>query len=528
MDPARYLKAFRRRWAWIVACVVIAVAAGWVTTATVAPVSSGDTFTSYYSDLLLLSDGSSDDPIVTNLDTLSIVATTTPVLERVAEILNYKGDPLDLTPSVTPDVDTGILTIETSADTAKEAVERANAYEQGLMAYLSDHQEAAVREQIAGIEAQIRQLGPNGDPTQLAALNAQKAQLTVDRRNASSHLGLQLLAPPTAVPVEFGGVQVQVSRTGRLLVCAALGLLAGLILALLLERFDTKIRTRDTAEERFGIPVIAEIPRLPRGERHAIVPVTMPTSTAADAFRLLGAGIGVVTPARGEGQARTVLVTSPGPSDGKTTIVSNVAAALAEEGSRVLVVSADVRRPRLHDVFGAARAPGLAEAADQEDPRLHDFVQTSTVSNVWVLASGNRSPRPGAVLGSAQMRSLLEQARTHVDWILIDTSPLLAATESALLLPEADLVLLIAMANKASATIARRTTETLEQLQVPNVRVVLNAAKEVVMPAGYRRYYRKIEQDAVDARQASFGFDSDPSPRPDGIEPEQRPDRGET
>ena len=71
--------------------------------------------------------------------------------------------------------------------------------------------------------------------------------------------------------------------------------------------------------------------------------------------------------------------------------------------------------------------------------------------------------------------------------ILIDTSPLLAATESALLLPEADLVLLVAMANKNPSTLARRTADTLAQLQVSNVRVVLNMAKEVVMPTGYRR-----------------------------------------
>jgi capsular exopolysaccharide synthesis family protein len=309
-----------------------------------------------------------------------------------------------------------------------------------------------------------------------------------------------------------------------MLIVGVLGLLAGLVLALILERFDTKVRTRRGAEERFGLPVIAEIPRLQRRERRVIVPLTMPTSTAADAFRLLGAGVGVVTPNRNGARARTVLVTSPGPSDGKTTIVTNVAAALAEEGSRVLVVSADVRRPRVHEVFETERGPGLAEAVKETNPELNDFVQTSAVSNVWVLGSGNRSARPAAVVGSPQARSLLEQARDRVDWILIDTSPLLAATESALLLPEADLVLLVAMAKRTSATLARRTTETLEQLQVPSVRVVLNEAKEVVMPSGYRRYYRKIDQDAAEERQSSFGFDD---PNPEEIEHAERPDRGE-
>jgi len=122
------------------------------------------------------------------------------------------------------------------------------------------------------------------------------------------------------------------------------------------------------------------------------------------------------------------------------------------------------------------------------------------------------------------MRSLLEQARQRVDWIIIDTSPLLAATESALLLPEADLVLVVAMAKRTSATLARRSTEILDQLQVSTVRVVLNEAQEVVMPSGYRRYYRKIDKAAADDRDSSFGLEDE---RPGVVEHAENPDRGE-
>ena len=377
------------------------------------------------------------------------------------------------------------------------------------MAYLTDRKTASTQQRIDQLDAKIQELQTSGGHgAEVATLETQRAHLAVKVRNAAAHLGLQQLAPPEATPLSSGTTttEINVSRNGRLAIVGLIGLLAGLALALLLERFDTKVRTRDTAEERFGIPVIAEIPRIPRGHRRAIVPSTTPTSPAADAFRLLGAGIGVVTPHRDDARARTVLVTSPGPADGKTTTVVNVAAALAEDGSRVLVVSADVRRPRLHEAFGAARAPGLAEAAKQTEPVLNAFVQMSGVPNLWILASGDRTSRPGAVVGSPQVRSLLAQARERVDWILIDTSPLLAATESALLLPEADLVLLVAMANKISSTLARRTADTLDQLQVSNVRVVLNMAKEVVMPTGYRRYYRKIEHKKE--RDTSVGFEA--------------------
>ena len=408
----------------------------------------------YSADVLLLSDGSSPDPIVTNLDTLAVVATTSPVLEQVAAILDFKGNPTALTPTVVADHDTGILTISVVGDDREQAIKLADAYEQGLMAYLTDRKTASTQQQIDQLDAKIQELQTSGGHgAEVVTLETQRAHLAVKVRNAAAHLGLQQLAPPEATPLSSGTTTTEesnVSRNGRLAIVGLIGLLAGLALALLLERFDTKVRTRDTAEERFGIPVIAEIPRIPRGHRRAIVPSTTPTSPAADAFRLLGAGIGVVTPHRDDARARTVLVTSPGPADGKTTTVVNVAAALAEDGSRVLVVSADVRRPRLHEAFGAARAPGLAEAAKQTEPVLNAFVQMSGVPNLWVLASGDRTSRPGAVVGSPQVRSLLAQARVRVDWILIDTSPLLAATESALLLPEADLVLLVAMANKIS------------------------------------------------------------------------------
>ena len=509
MEPARYLKAFRRRWAWIVACVLVALAAGWITTATVTPPQITSPIRQQYSaEVLLLNDGTSDDPIVTNLDTLAVVATTSPVLEKVAAILDFKGNPTALAPTVVADHDTGILTVSVVRDTREQAIALADAYEQGLMAYLTDRRTGSIQGRIDRLDAKIQELQTSGGHgAELATLETQRAHLAVKVRNATAHLGLQQLAPPTATPLSSGGTtEISVSRTGRLAIVGLIGLLAGLALALLLERFDTKVRTRDTAEERFGIPVIAEIPRIPRGHRRAIVPSTTPTSPAADAFRLLGAGIGVVTPHRDDARARTVLVTSPGPADGKTTTVVNVAAALAEDGSRVLVVSADVRRPRLHEAFGAARAPGLAEAAKQDDPLLKAFVQMSGVPNVWILSSGDRTSRPGAVVGSPQVRSLLAQARVRVDWILIDTSPLLAATESALLLPEADLVLLVAMANKISSTLARRTADTLDQLQVSNVRVVLNMAKEVVMPTGYRRYYRKIEHKKE--RDTSVGFEA--------------------
>ena len=459
--------------------------------------------------MLLLSDGSSPDPIVTNLDTLAVVATTSPVLEKVAAILDFKGNPTALTPTVVADHDTGILTISVVGDDREQAIELADAYEQGLMAYLTDRKTASTQQRIDQLDAKIQELQTSGGHgAEVATLETQRAHLAVKVRNAAAHLGLQQLAPPTATPLSSGGTtEISVSRTGRLAIVGLIGLLAGLALALLLERFDTKVRTRDTAEERFGIPVIAEIPRIPRGHRRAIVPSTTPTSPAADAFRLLGAGIGVVTPHRDDARARTVLVTSPGPADGKTTTVVNVAAALAEDGSRVLVVSADVRRPRLHEAFGAARAPGLAEAAKQDRSRVERV--RPDVGGAQRLDPRERRPHvapwrrrglaPGSLPACAGARARRLDPDRHVTALGRDRVGAAAARGGP------------GLAGRDGQQDLRRRwhdapADTLDQLQVPNVRVVLNMAKEVVMPTGYRRYYRKIEHKKE--RGTSVGFEA--------------------
>lgn len=512
MDPIRYLKAFRRRWLWIVACVVVALAAGWFTTETVAPTAGKAGPAQYSAEALLLSDGSS-----LPLNTLAVVATTPPVLERVANATGYPGDPLELAGSVTavPDIDTGILSIQSIADEPAKAEEIALAFKNGLIGFLTFRARGDIQRQIDIVDAKIASLDANADPTIRAGYEAERADLEQQWTDATDNVGLETLADPVATEVSFGGFQAPESRSSRLAIVGLIGLLAGLALALILERFDTKVRSRENAEERFAMPVVGEVPDLPRSGRHGIVTAGSPTSQGADAFRLLGAGVGVATPLReteGDPLARTVLVTSPGPAEGKTLVAANLAAALAEEGSAVLVVSADLRRPKIHNLFGATPSPGLVDAVRRPQTLLSEVVQPSSIDGISILASGARTARPGSVLGSSQFKAMLAKARERFDWIVIDTSPLLAATESAHLLPEADLVLLVAMSGSTSTALAHRASETLQQLDAPNARVVLNRSHEMQVPASYRLYSRRSAvaggNGQVVDEDSALGFDA--------------------
>jgi capsular exopolysaccharide synthesis family protein len=487
VESPRYGSAFRRRW-WIVPLTMaVALGVGWLTTSTTS--DAGIPAIDYQASTLLSAG-------TTNQALLTVLMSITPVAERAQKILGGTGDPQDLLGRIgsTENGDAGVFTISSSSTDPTQAEATANAFSHALIAFLVAQRHQTYDQQIASLRSAISDALAAGQTATVLALRAQIAS-AIGLRNQP--IGVSILEPAHAEPVANTGFQPPRSRAVRLAIAAAIGLLAGIALILLLERFDSRIRTRETAEERFGYPVIGEIPEMRRKKRRSIVTMRFPTSSAADAFRLLGASVGVGTPEPAEGRrGKTILVTSPGPSEGKTTVVANLAAALAEEGtSLVTVVSADLRRSTIEARLHGDRSPGLADAAaETEPPRLFPYQQPTSIDRTSLVASGTPTMRPGEVLASPAVHSLIDQARAVSDWVLIDTSPILTATESALLVGEADLVLLVASSGRTSARLAARTHETLEQLAPAAVRVVVNGAKEVPMPSGYRRYYRASDR----------------------------------
>jgi capsular exopolysaccharide synthesis family protein len=493
MDPLRYAHAFQRRWYVVVACVAVAVIAAWVTTETVAPAGPG--VVTYTATADLLATGGTTGTS-SNLNAVTTIASTRPVAQITAAELGG-GETVDSVRgrvSITPDVDSGFVYVTAFSDRAIDAERTAAAHAAALSTYLVRLAAPAIQDRIDLIDDEIVKARRDGDEVLLAELHTAKQQAEADMAGLSS--GLIPIGRPVAEQQVAGGFQPPRSRLSRVGIAALIGLLAGLALILLLERFDTRIRSRETAEERFELPVLTEIPAMDRSIRKGVATAEAPTSSVADAFRLLGAGVGVAAEPRidAEGRVsrgRVVLVTSPGPGEGKTTTVANLAAALAEEGSLIVVISADLRRPQLHHRMGSDPAPGLTEAAAADGPvHLNDYLHYTRVGRVLMAPTGRSTSHPGEVLGSHAIRDLIAQARRKADWILIDTSPLLAASESAMLLGEADLVLVVVMAGRTSTALAVRTRETLEQLEVREARVVLNGSKDLAMPSGYRRYYR--------------------------------------
>ncbi len=313
-------------------------------------------------------------------------------------------------------------------------------------------------------------------------------------------VGLTVIQDPVGIQIEVPGIQAPRSPWVRAGLAAALGLLLGLALALVLERFDTKIRTRRRAEELFDLPVLAEIPVMLRRERSGVAVATNPMGRSADAFRLLAASVagawaadhGPAAAGNGHGSGRggmptTILVTSAGPGDGKTSVSANIAAVFGELGKKVTVLSCDLRRPAVHRLFGVPIGPGLTEVLNGSEPRLRAVL--TEVANVWLVPSGRTTSSPGRALGSVRMQEVVAEVAGRADVVILDCSPVLVASDIAPLLPHVDAVLLVARAGKTRAELAERTTDVLRRLAAPVVGVALNGAREISMPTSYRHYY---------------------------------------
>ena len=530
-----YLIALRRHWRVVVAAVALAVAVAWVTT-TVAPPRPATV--SYNAASVILNSGSLAGSIPgsvpgasSSLDTVATLATLEPVVQRVADAVGYDGD-LQLlaarTRVVADATSPGILRITVSSGDAQEAALLANTWATELIDYLTtnrketaDANKAYVNQQmvqasnrLAGIEAAL----VTASPEEANILEAKRTALT-NRLSSLSNLYQQYLGqslePPafeiveqaTPVAVTAEGLQPPRSRTARVLIGAILGLLGGFAIALALQRFDKRIRTADMAERALRAPVLAEIPVIPKNERGGIVVVEHPHSAASEALRLLGASLlrGQQSSAalngsrrregrREEKRSKVVLVTSAAPGEGKTTLVANLAIVLGETGKRVLVLSCDFRRPTIHELLEVPNLHGLSDVLkDPTSPQiLNGCVLDTRFDGVSVAPSGASFDRPGEILGSDAMPRALREARARADVVLVDTAPILAASDAAHMIPGADEVVIVARAGVVTTSLANRTREVLERLQSPPIGVVLNGAQETALPPGYREYFRRI------------------------------------
>ena len=235
---------------------------------------------------------------------------------------------------------------------------------------------------------------------------------------------------------------------------ALFGLIAGVMISLFLNRLDNRVRSKRQVEELLDLPVLTEVPTISRQQRERqLISLSSPRSRFAEQYRGLASTIMYVGKKRNslpdQITTQVVLVTSPGPAEGKTTTVSNLGAMLAEAGQQVLLVNCDFRRPRLHYHLGT----------DDEPMELHetDIEGVDLITN----AIADKDAAPTEVV--AAQRRVIEQARGRYDMVVIDTAPLLATNDAVDLLDLVDDVVLVVRAGRTTVQSADRAVEALDR-----------------------------------------------------------------
>jgi len=537
MDLLGYFRMLRRRWVLILALTVVGGALGVGSAVLSESSSSGKVRTFYKATNTLVLDTTQGNggfqSAFTNLDQIAILTTTGDVPKSVATKLT----------AAEPTASQAVAVADTFADQliaglAQRDTDRYNAQRDYLsnrinnlnnsVASLRAQQAASPLDPViaAQLNAATNELGvaysdfgnltATGPPASRLSVLEKAQAVPINQSEYDSRINLGALgqnhltanagtAQPTITSASSGSTLN--GKFARGFFGALLGFLAGIGLAILFERLNRRIRTHEDAEEAFGLPVLAEVPRIGRSEQTEIVAAVAPLSRAAEAFRavrssLLFARATMIDEHTGAGLHRdgdtklfepdhadpfVIMVSSASPAEGKSTTTANLAAVFAESGSSVLVVNCDFRRPSIHRFFGV----------EDEPRRVHE----TKITGVKIVTNVLSDPAANPSQVVAAQRQVVAAARGRFDVILLDTAPLLTANDAVEMVGSADLVLLVARSEETSFDSARRAAELLQRLDAPLAGVVLSAVKGT--SNDYYYYYQPGRADGAPRAAAS-------------------------
>jgi capsular exopolysaccharide synthesis family protein len=276
-----------------------------------------------------------------------------------------------------------------------------------------------------------------------------------------------------------------------------LALGGGVGLAFLIEYLDDSVRTTEDVEKFLHLPSVALIPNAggvaksnrlmaisPRngssrngsgGGHEVLLSEIDKRSPIAEAYRHLRTSILLSTAGR---PPRTLLITSSVPSEGKTTTAINTAISLAQTGARVLIIDADMRRPRLHSIFDLSNNNGLSSLLSSEvaESEISSAIQQDKLSGLFIMTAGPLPPNPAELLGSEQMLKLVTAVTPSFTHVIIDSPPIAAFTDGVLIASMVEGVLLVVLSGKNSRKVVARARKSLQDVGARIIGVVLNRA----------------------------------------------------
>jgi capsular exopolysaccharide synthesis family protein len=250
-----------------------------------------------------------------------------------------------------------------------------------------------------------------------------------------------------------------------------IGLGSGVGILFLLDRLDDRMGSFSDFQSFFSEPVIGQIPRDAEGGGDDLLQRDDPRHQLVESYRNIRSSL-LYMPLEGE-RPRTLLITSAIPNEGKSTIAQNLALVMAFAGMKTLLIDCDLRRGQIHDSFGLTREPGFTGVLAGEVP-WREAVKTTAVENLYLLPRGRNVPQPSELLINPATDELLKEIYPEFDYIIIDSSPLLAADDTASLAPKIDAVLFVVRLAFTPAKMTRKALEILEKRQANIPGLILN------------------------------------------------------
>ena len=335
--------------------------------------------------------------------------------------------------------------------------------------------------------------------------------------NTQDLVGSQLSAVDSLSMLEpvVPPVSPVVPRTRRNVILGAiLGFMLAAVGALALESLQDNVSSVEQLNSRFGVSGLGVIQRW-SGEEAAegeVILLSAPSSYHAEAFRQMRVNLQFATAGESD---NVVLVSSPQPGEGKSTIRANLAVALGQSGRKVVVVDGDLRMPSMHKLFATnERAPGLSNAlADREiDPA--SIIHATDVYGVDLVPSGQTPPNPVELLGSPAMSLVLDRLKKEYDIVLVDSPPVLAVADASILASQSDGIIMVVDSSTTKSSSFQAALDTLSVTQVKVLGAVVNKLKLPRFGYGYdysyhyRSYYRYYGEDGLQANGAQRFYKS--------------------
>lgn len=514
LDLRQLMRIARRRWWIVVLLMIVAGSSAYISSSRETPLYSAtatmlvnpglSTSTSDYTTLL------ASERLA---ETYQQLVTTGPMRERVAKALGQETLTSGISTSL---VQNSQLITVTATDTDPEqaalvantvvtefrsfvvdqAAERAESTRSGLDAQIQalEKRQSDIDQQITDLESgsnadteavrrQIDDLTRERSTINQSLVELNTSAITFDTQMAASSAQIQM-----ADPAEEPGAPFAPQPRRSLMLGLFVGALLGAGLVALLEFLDNTVKPEVDVQAIAGAPVLATVSALSRLEPggQQVYTMTQPQSGAAEAMRLLRTNLEFASASH---PIQSVTITSPSPGEGKSTTTANLGIVMAQSGLTTAIIDGDLRRPTQNRIFGIDNAAGLTTLLTHPDEPWESVAKKVALPGLFLIPSGPIPPNPSDLLASDRFQRLIERIQQDVDLVIIDSPPVLSASDSLAISRHTDGVILVCHSNKTRVDTVRHASDSIRQGGIRLIGLVLNRQKGQTGASYYGEYY---------------------------------------